>query len=346
MVCYTRHTLDHPTMPTLTAPSRTSLIWVGIAILYVVWGSTYLGIRIAVETIPPFLLAGVRFGLAGLVIFGVAVLRRRGRIPFPTRREWRDMTIIGAALMAGGMGLVALGEQTVPSGIAALLIAMMPLWVAVLGRVFFGERLPRIAIAGVAIGLVGVGILVGPSASAAETFDPGGILALLISPISWSIGSLYSSHRAQLPKDPLVATGGQMLAGSAILIVLAAVRGEYNGFRPEAVSPESLAAFVYLTVVGSLVAFTAYVWLLRVAPLPLIATYAYVNPIVAVVLGAIVLQEPITPRTLVAGAVIIFAVALIITARGRLMSAARRRAPVAERETAIRGESTETDAAA
>lgn len=323
-------------MPTLAAPSRTSLIWVGIAILYVVWGSTYLGIRIAVETIPPFLLAGARFGLAGLVILGVALLRRRGRIPFPTRREWRDMTIIGAALMAGGMGLVALGEQTVPSGIAALLIAMMPLWVAVLGRIFFGERLPRIAIAGVAIGLVGVGILVGPSASAAETFDPGGILALLISPISWSIGSLYSSHRAQLPKDPLVATGGQMLAGSAILIVLAGARGEYAGFRPDAVSPESLAAFVYLTAIGSLVAFTAYVWLLRVAPLPLIATYAYVNPIVAVVLGAIVLQEPITPRTLVAGAVIIFAVALIITARGRLMSAARRRAPARADQPTIR----------
>ena len=333
-------------MPTLHAPSRTGLIWVGIAILYVVWGSTYLGIRIAVETIPPFLLAGARFGLAGLVIFGVALLRRRGRIPLPTRREWRDMTIIGALLMAGGMGLVALGEQTVPSGIAALLIAMMPLWVAVLGRVFFGERLPRTAIAGVAIGLVGVGILVGPSASAAETFDPGGILALLISPISWSVGSLYSSHRAQLPTDPLVATGGQMLAGSAILIVLAAVTGEYVGFRPDAVSPESLAAFVYLTVIGSLVAFTAYVWLLQVAPLPLIATYAYVNPIVAVILGAIVLQEPITPRTLVAGSVIIFAVALIITARGRLMSAARRRAPVAERETAIRADGTETDAAA
>jgi drug/metabolite transporter (DMT)-like permease len=334
-------------MPTLAAPSRTSLIWIGIAILYVVWGSTYLGIRIAVETIPPFLLAGARFGLAGLVIFGVALLRQRGRIPFPTRREWRDMTIIGAALMAGGMGLVALGEETVPSGIAALLIAMMPLWVAVLGGIFFGERLPRVAIAGVAIGLVGVGILVGPSASAAESFDPGGILALLISPISWSCGSLYSSHRAKLPKDPLVATGGQMLAGSAILIVLAAVRGEYAGFRVDAVSPESLAAFVYLTVIGSLVAFTAYVWLLRVAPLPLIATYAYVNPIVAVVLGAIVLQEPITPRTLVAGAVIIFAVALIITARGRLMSAARRRSRPAERQKAalVAGES-ETDAAA
>jgi drug/metabolite transporter (DMT)-like permease len=333
-------------MPTLQAPSRTSLIWVGIAILYVVWGSTYLGIRIAVETLPPFLLAGARFGLAGLVILGVALLRRRGRIPFPTRRELRDMTIVGAALMVGGMGLVALGEQTVPSGIAALMIAMMPLWVAVLGRVFFGERLPRVAIAGVAIGLVGVGILVGPSASAAETFNSGGILALLVSPISWACGSLYSSHRATLPKDPLVATGGQMLAGAVILLVVATLKGETSGFRLEAVSSESLLAFAYLTVIGSLVAFTAYVWLLKVAPLPLIATYAYVNPIVAVLLGAIVLQEPITPRTIVAGAVIIFAVALIITARGRLMSAARRPAAVREQDQAIRPTDAEADAAA
>lgn len=333
-------------MPRVSAPSRTSLIWVGIAILYVVWGSTYLGIRIAVETIPPFLLAGARFGLAGLVILGVALLRRRGRIPLPSLREFRDMTVVGAALMVGGMGLVALGEQTVPSGIAALLIAMMPLWVAVLGRVFFGERLPRIAIAGVAIGLLGVGILVGPSASAAETFNPGGILALLISPISWACGSLYSSHRARLPKDPLVATGGQMLAGATILLVLAAVRGEYAGFHLAAVSPESVAAFFYLTFIGSLIAFTAYVWLLKVAPLPLIATYAYVNPIVAVALGALILQEPITPRTIVAGAVIIFAVALIITARGRLMSAARRAGPVRETEPPIRTSGAETDAAA
>lgn len=310
-------------MPTRRTPSRTNLIWVAIAVLYVVWGSTYLGIRIAVETLPPFLLAGTRFGLAGIVILSVALIRRRGRIPFPTRRELRDMTIIGATLMVGGMGLVALGEQTVPSGIAALIIAMMPLWVAVLGRVFFGERLPRVAIAGVAIGLLGVGILVGPSASAAETFNPGGIAAILLSPVCWSLGSLFSSHRAHLPKDPLVATGGQMLAGGLILLVLAAVAGEFAGFRPATVSTESLAAFAYLTIVGSLVAFTTYVWLLKVAPLPLIATYAYVNPIVAVILGAIVLQEPITPRTLVAGAVIIFAVALIITARSRMMTSGR-----------------------
>ncbi|HEU4920003.1 MAG TPA: EamA family transporter, partial [Candidatus Limnocylindrales bacterium] len=140
---------------------------------------------------------------------------------------------------------------------------------------------------------------------------------------SWSTGSLFSAHRARLPRDPLVATAAQMLTGSLVLAAMAAVRGEYATFRIEAVAPESLLGFAYLAIVGSLIAFTAYVWLLRVAPLPLIATYAYVNPVVAVFLGAVILDEPITPRTLVAGAVIVFAVALIITARSRMTTAHR-----------------------
>lgn len=310
-------------MPMSINRPRAGLIWAALLILYVVWGSTYLGIRIAVESIPPFLMAGSRFALAGLVMLGFAVVRGRGSIVLPTRREWRDSLIVGGLLMGGGMGMVALGEETVPSGIAALLIAMMPLWVAVLGRVFLGERLPKAAVAGVAIGLAGVGTLVGPSGSAAESFNPGGIVALIISPISWASGSLFSANRAKLPRDPLVATGAQMLAGSLVLALMAGVRGEYAGLRIEAISANSLVAFAYLAIVGSLIAFTAYVWLLRVAPLPLIATYAYVNPIVAVILGAIVLGEPITPRTLVAGAVIVFAVALIITSRNRMAGARR-----------------------
>jgi drug/metabolite transporter (DMT)-like permease len=305
-------------------------------ILYVVWGSTYLGIRIAVESIPPFLMAGARFALAGLVMLGAAVVLRRGSFAMPSPREWRDSFVVGGLLMGGGMGMVALGEESVPSGIAALLIALMPLWVALLGRAFFGERLPWGAVIGIGIGLAGVAILVGPSANANESFNPGGIAALILSPISWASGSLFSAHRAKLPRDPLVATAAQMLTGSVVLAVMAAVRGEYATFRIEAVTAESLAAFAYLAIIGSLVAFTAYVWLLRVAPLPLIATYAYVNPIVAVGLGALVLSEPITPRTLVAGAVIVFAVALIITSRNRMTSAGR--APA----TAARGEPART----
>jgi drug/metabolite transporter (DMT)-like permease len=323
------------------------LIWVGLVTLYLVWGSTYLGIRVAVDSIPPFLMAGGRFVLAGLLMFGFALIHGRGAITLPTRREWRDSLVVGSLLMGGGMGMVALGEETVPSGIAALVIAMLPLWIAVLGRIFLGERLPGAAIVGIAIGLTGVAILVGPSSVAAESFNPGGVAALIISPICWATGSLYSSHRARLPKDPLVATSAQMLLGGGVLAIMAGIRGEYAGFRVDAVTGDSLLAFAYLVLVGSLIGFTAYVWLLRVAPLPLIATYAYVNPIVAVALGALILREPITPRTLVAGAVIIFAVALIITSRSRMTrSAAREEAsPPARAARAIGDDDPATEAA-
>jgi drug/metabolite transporter (DMT)-like permease len=306
------------------APDR-GPIWLGLLILYLVWGSTYLGIAIAVETIPPFLMAAVRFGIAGMVLLGWSLLRARGSFVAPSRREWRDTIIVGTLLLGGGMGMVAFGEQTIPSGIAALLIAMMPVWVAIFGRGFLGESLPRLAGVGIVVGFVGVAILVGPTiVGSAGALDPLGLAAIIISPISWSLGSLYASHRAILPRQPLVATGAQMLAGGAVLALMAGLSGEFGRFDAAAVSTDSIAAVAYLTVVGSLLAFTAYGWLLRVAPLPLIATYAYVNPVVAVILGAFVRHEPIDPRTLVAGGVIIGAVALIVTARGRMTAPAVR----------------------
>lgn len=281
------------------------------------WGSTYLGIRIAVETIPPFLMASARFLLAGVALFAWSVIREGTSFAWPSRREWRDMFFVGALLLGGGMGAVAWGEQTVPSGIAALMIAMMPVWVAVLGRVFLGERLPRLAVAGIAVGLAGVAILVG-APDPGDPLDPAGVVALIISPISWSAGSLYAAHRVPHSSRPLVATAMQMLCGAAVLAIAAIVSGEPGRLRFELISTESIVALVYLTVIGSLLAFSTYVWLLRVAPLPLIATYAYVNPVVAVVLGALILGETLTPTKLVAGGVIVFAVALIITARGRM----------------------------
>jgi drug/metabolite transporter (DMT)-like permease len=304
--------------PESRLPPRRLLLWAGLLVLYVVWGSTYLGIRIAVESIPPFIMAATRFFIAGVVLLSWSIAREGRDFRWPSRREWRDTFIVGALLLGGGMGLVAWGEQTIPSGITALLIAMMPVWVAVLGRLVFGETLPRAAVVGVAVGLAGVAILVGPSTDPIERFAPAGVLALIVSPICWSSGSLFSAHRARLPAQPLVATGGQMLAGALVLTMFALLTGEPARLDLAAISTQSLAALVYLTVIGSLVAFTTYVWLLRVAPLPLIATYAYVNPVVAVILGWLVLREPLTPRTLVAGAVIVFAVALIITARSRM----------------------------
>jgi drug/metabolite transporter (DMT)-like permease len=305
-------------MPTAARPRASrALLWLGLVVLYVVWGSTYLGIRIAVDTIPPFVMASTRFLTAGIALFAWSILREGREFAWPSRREWRDMFIVGALLLGGGMGAVAWGEQTVPSGIAALMIALMPVWVAVLGRIFLGERLPRLAVAGIAVGLAGVAILVG-GPDPAGRLDPAGVLALIVSPICWSAGSLYAAHRVPHSSRPLVATAMQMLCGSAVLAVAAIVTGEPGRLRVELISTSSIVALVYLTVIGSLVAFSTYVWLLRVAPLPLIATYAYVNPVVAVVLGAVVLGETLTPTKLVAGGVIVFAVALIISARGRM----------------------------
>ena len=297
------------------------LVWSAILILYLVWGSTYLGIRIAVESMPPFVMAGVRFGIAGLVLL-VAVTVARRRLPRVSLRELRDSFIVAAFLLGGGMGAVAWGEQTVPSGIAALMVAMMPAWIALGGRAFFGERLPVMAGFGILAGIAGVGILVGPSIAIDGSLDPAGVVALIVSPLSWATGSLFSAHRARLPEDPLVATGLQMVFGCLVLGFVALVSGELGALRIEEVTSNSLIAFAYLTIVGSVIAFTAYAWVLRHAPLPLIATYAFVNPVVAVFLGWLILDEAVTPIQLTAAAVIVVGVALIITSRSR-MSATR-----------------------
>ncbi len=311
-------------MPTSTrpeAPARSSIA-AAMLVLYLVWGSTYLGISIAVDSIPPFLMAAVRFFTAGIILLLWSVARDRRSFQVPTRREWRDSAVVGALLLGGGMGMVAFAEQTVPSGITALMVAMMPVWVAVLGGIFLGDRLPRLAVFGIVVGFAGVAILVGPSAVGGDgALDPIGIVAVIFSPIAWSSGSLFAARLAVLPSRPLVATGLQMVLGAAVLATMAVATGELQTFDPATVSQASLAALLYLTVIGSLLAFTTYGWLLRVAPLPLVSTYAYVNPVVAVILGSVVLGEAIDARTALAGAVIIAAVALIITSRGRTRTA-------------------------
>jgi drug/metabolite transporter (DMT)-like permease len=321
------------------APTRRLLLWTGLLVLYLVWGSTYLGIAVAVKTIPPFFMAAIRFAIAGGILFGWSIAREGRTFAAPSRREWRDSVIVGALLLGTGMGFVSLGEKTVPSGITALLIGMMPVWVAIFGRLFLGERLPRLAMVGIAIGFGGVAILAGPSAiGGSGALEPLGLAAIIISPMSWAAGSLFASHRAILPSRPLVATGAQMIAGAAVLVVLGVFHGELGQLHLDAIAPDSIVALVYLTGIGSLLAFTTYGWLLRVAPLPWIATYAYVNPVVAVFLGTVVLGEPIEPRTLVAGAVIVTAVALIVTTRGRMRTPAPRR--TAPRLIGVRSDST------
>ncbi len=301
-------------------PPSALAIWVGLVTLYLVWGSTYLGIAIAIDTIPPYLMVAIRFLVAGGLLFGWSVVRGDWTAHRPTRREWRDSFIVGTMLLCGAMGLVAWAEQTVPSGITALFIALMPAWVAVLAWLFFRERPVPMVVIGIVIGIIGVGVLVGPSASG--SLDPVGLAAVLASPILWAGGSLYSARRARLPHAPLLATAMQMLLAGVVAIVIALALGEFQQFEPSSVSRESIIGLAYLISVGSIVGFGAYVWLLRVAPLSKITTYAYVNPVIAFALGAVILGEPITLRTVVAAAIITVAVALIVTARGRMSRAA------------------------
>jgi len=301
-----------------TRPASPLAIWTALGIVYLVWGSTYLAIAIAVETLPPLLSAGIRFLFAGLLVVTWFALRGQRASLRVTRAQLAGAALVGTLLLAGGNGLVVLAERTVPSGLTALIIASVPLWLQVLRRLA-GERIPRATILGVAAGFGGVLFLVVPRGVSGET-DALGLLMLVGATISWAIGT-FISPRLRMPRDPLASTGLQMLAGGVVLTLVALVTGEGAHLDLAAYSARSLAALAYLVVFGSLVAFTAYTWLLQHAPVSQVSTYAYVNPVVAVVLGAIVLAEPITPSVLIGAAVIVAAVAFIVNREG-----ARRRA--------------------
>jgi drug/metabolite transporter (DMT)-like permease len=303
------------------APSRLKLA-LAFAAIYVFWGSTYLAIRIAIQTLPPFWMASSRFLVAGSVLYLWA--RRRGA-PSPQRAQWRAAAIVGCLLLLGGNGGVVWAEQRVPSGLAALLVALVPLWMVLLDGAGRGwRRPPTRVLVGIGLGLVGVGLLVGPGHFAGgHGVDPFGAAALVVATLSWATGSLYA-RRAALPSAPLLATAMEMLAGGLGLAVAGALNGEWHQLDLAKVSVESLLAVGYLVVAGSLVGFTAYVWLLRVSTPPLVATYAYVNPVVAVLLGWAILGEAVTGRTLLAAAVIVGAVVLITTHRRQPRSVAEK----------------------
>ena len=298
-------------------PSALAL-WANMAVIYVIWGSTYFGIAIAIRTIPPFLMASIRFAIAGLLLIAFDLLRHPEARRMPTRRQLIDSAIVGGLLLGIGNGFVSLGEKTVPSGIAAILIAMMPLWFALLGWLYLRQRLPRSVVGAIALGFFGTALLVWPAGAGANSFDAAGIVILLLAPLGWAHGSIYSVSRAKLPPSPLSASGLQMLAGAAATLVEALVVGEPAQFDPSRVSLESVLAVAYLVLFGSMLAYTAYGWLLRNAPLSLVGTYAYVNPVVAVGLGTVFLHESISARTIIAAVIILVAVAIIVTARGRL----------------------------
>jgi drug/metabolite transporter (DMT)-like permease len=294
-----------------------SKIWLALLALYIVWGSTYLGIKVAIETIPPFFHAGVRFLISGLIL---VIWQRAAGQSMPTRKQWRSTAIIGSLLLLGGNGLVAWAEQFIPSGIAALIIASVPMFL-VIGEAMRpnGIKPNWQGIVGLLIGFVGIFILVGPSEISGSTtkLNPFGVMALLSACLFWAMGSIYSKS-ADLPKSSLMNTGAQMLMGSISLFIISLISGELIGWDVTAVSARSIYGLSYLIFVGSLVGFVSYGWLLQNAPISLVSTYAYVNPIVAVLLGNWIGNEPLEPRIWVATAIIIGSVIFINSTRPKV----------------------------
>jgi drug/metabolite transporter (DMT)-like permease len=302
-------------------PRHRVRLLLAFAAIYIIWGSTYLAIRWAIDTIPPFLMAGGRYLTAGAILYLWA--RARGT-PHPTRRHWRDAAIVGALLLMGGNGGVVWAEQTVPSGLAALLVALEPMWVVLIDWLRPGGTRPRNAeIVGLVLGFGGVLLLIGPVDVGGPHVNVAGALVLLVATLSWASGSVYSRH-ADVPPSPFLSTGMNMLAGGAVLTVAGTVTGEWAAFHPAAVTPRSLLSLLFLIVFGAIVGFTAYLWLLRNANLATVSTYAYVNPVVAVILGWALAGEVITPRIAVAAAVIVGSVVIITLARTAAFGAAGR----------------------
>jgi drug/metabolite transporter (DMT)-like permease len=280
-------------------------VWTGLWIVYIVWGSTYLAIRVMVETVPPLLGAGVRFTIAGAVMLAVLSVSRSVR---PTRAQVLSALAVGV-LLPGANAVVTVAEQEVPSNVAALLIASVPLWVLVMRRAS-GEPVSRAGVAAVLVGFAGLALLLRPGEQSGDATVLG-LGACVFAAVMWASGS-FASPRVRLPRDPLVSTGWQMLLGGSVIVAAGLIVGEASEVDPGAFSLRSVAALAYLVVFGSWLAFTAYAWLLQNAPISKVSTYAYVNPVVAIVLGFLILDEVITPITFVGAAIIVVAVALVV----------------------------------
>lgn len=292
----------------LPAPSRAQLV-AGFAAVYLIWGSTYLAIRFAVESFPPFLMAGTRHLTAGLLLF--AWLRMKG-VAFPERRYWKSAFIAGGLLLLGGNGLVSWAEQRVPSGLAALIVASVPIWMAIVQGIQRRSRPPAAVLAGLLLGLGGLVLLVLPgNLGGGDRVDVLGAGALLLAALSWVIGSLYS-RKAALPKSTLLAIAMEMIGGGVILWIVGLAFGEGARLDAASISGRSVLSLAYLIVFGSLIGFSAYIWLLKVTTPARVTTYAYVNPVVAVLLGWAFAGEPLTLRIALSAAAIVAAVALII----------------------------------
>jgi drug/metabolite transporter (DMT)-like permease len=300
-------------------------IWLAMVCVYIFWGGTYLAIRYAVQSLPPFLMAGTRWMIAGLIFFS---WMRLSGAPRPTLRQWKTTGVVGLLLLVGGNGLLSWAEQSVVSSVAAVLIGSVPLWIVIVDALRPGGIRPGWqTTAGVLVGFIGILVLVDPfNLAEAETrTDILGVLVLLLAALFWSIGSIYSrEHHGDMPDQPLLASGMEMLVGGLGLFAAGTLRGEWGAVNLAAVSPESLLGIAYLVLFGSLVAYASYSWLLGVAPTPLVSTYAYVNPLVAVLLGSLLAQETVDLRILLATFLIVGAVLLTNTTRWRRLSGQRK----------------------
>jgi drug/metabolite transporter (DMT)-like permease len=307
-------------MSTSDAPTHSRFaVLTAFAIVYVVWGSTYLAIRFAIETLPSFLMAATRFLIAGVALY--AWSRLVGGAVRPSAAQWRATAVVGTLLLVGGNGLVVWAQHRVPSGVAALLVGVVPCFMVLFDWLRSGGTRPgpRV-VAGLVLGLLGLVWLVGPDAlMGGGRVDFLGAVALVLASASWAAGSIYS-RQAPMPPAPFLSTAMQMLAGGAALLVLGVAFGEPWAFDATAVSARSLLGWLYLIVFGSIVGFSAYVWLLRASTPAAVSTYAYVNPVVAVLLGWLLAGEELTARMLVAAAVIVSGVALITMSPRRASS--------------------------
>jgi len=280
------------------------------AAVYFIWGSTYLAIRFTIETLPPFLSGGLRFFLAGLILFVFSLIKDKTLAV--TVQHWRSALIVGGFLLLGGNGSVVWAEKYVPSGLAALIVATTPFWMVLLNWLWKKGAKPSMGVMlGMAIGFLGVGILILPDLRVGS-YSPhlGGILALLFASFSWSIGSVYA-RTAKLPGSPFLSTGMQMMAGGFLLILWGCVHGEFLMIHPAAFSIKSIMAFIYLLFIGSLVGFTAYIWLLKNVGVTKASTYAFVNPVIAVFLGCLLANEQLNAHLVLAASLIIVSVVII-----------------------------------
>jgi drug/metabolite transporter (DMT)-like permease len=306
-------------------------LWTALWVVYLVWGSTYLGIKIAVRTLPPLLTAGTRFLAAAAILALVAVVARRSLRVAP--QEALAAAVLGVALLTLGVGMVHVAETRIDSGVAAMIAGSVPLQIVVL-RKLARERVPRATAIAALVGLAGLALVVGPGGSGGGA-EAIGLLVMLLASMSWSLGS-FASRRLRVPADPFVAAAYEMLGGGAVLVAAAALTGELGDLDGADLQAGSLAAWAYLTIAGSVVGFSAYAWLLGHAPISQVVTHQYVNPLVAVALGALILDERPGVATLAGAALIVGAVVVTVSREGREAPApvpTSRRASVAPRET-------------